>query len=259
MDFRRSDRSGRPVDRAEAERLLDAAAAPAAGDADPLARLLHAAAAPSRPAEMAGEEAALAAFRSARAAGPAADPPRRRRGITTGLVTWVAGIVTLAAAGVAFAAVTRDRPADPQPPAGPPASLPEPAAVPADGGDSGGPTTPAGGSATAVPTATPVGVPSPGATSGQPTPTGTPALPVGPSASASPGVPAGDPRFRGQCRAYLAKSARQREKILTTPAFVDLVAAAGGADRVEAYCQRLLDSGASASQSPTADPTGVDD
>ncbi|MEV0807675.1 hypothetical protein AB0I41_15075, partial [Micromonospora sp. NPDC050200] len=67
MDFRRSDGSERPADRAEAERLLDAARAggpPSAGD--PLARLLSAAAAPARPGELAGEEAALAAFRAAR-------------------------------------------------------------------------------------------------------------------------------------------------------------------------------------------------
>ncbi|TDB82397.1 hypothetical protein E1182_01990, partial [Micromonospora sp. KC721] len=123
MDFHRSDRS---LDRAEAERLLDAAATRTAGDAEPLTRLLSAATAPAHPGEVAGEEAALAAFRAARAAGPAATPPRRRRGLTTGLAAWVAGVAAVATAGVAFAAVTRDRPADPQPPAGPPASVPQP-------------------------------------------------------------------------------------------------------------------------------------
>ncbi|TDC37563.1 hypothetical protein [Micromonospora sp. KC213] len=62
--------------------------------------------------------------------------------------------------------------------------------------------------------------------------------------------------MRGRCRAYLAKSARQRERILATPAFAGLVAAAGGVHRVEAYCQRLLDGDESAPESPTAvDPT----
>lgn len=52
MNFRRSDGAERPADRAEAERLLDAARtadAPPAGD-DPLARLLSAA--PPRPARV---------------------------------------------------------------------------------------------------------------------------------------------------------------------------------------------------------------
>ncbi|MBW4701322.1 hypothetical protein [Micromonospora sp. RL09-050-HVF-A] len=44
----------------------------------------------------------------------------------------------------------------------------------------------------------------------------------------------------GQCRAYLAKSPEQREKALTKPGFAEVVAAAGGADRVEAYCRQLV-------------------
>ncbi|PWU57250.1 hypothetical protein DLJ47_03210, partial [Micromonospora sp. S4605] len=62
-------RSGRPADRTESDRLLDAAGPGAPAGTDPLARLLSAAAAPARPGELAGEEAALAAFRAARAAG----------------------------------------------------------------------------------------------------------------------------------------------------------------------------------------------
>ncbi|TDC70386.1 hypothetical protein E1193_29875 [Micromonospora sp. KC606] len=175
-------------------------------------------------------------------------------------MTWVAGVVTVATAGVAFAAATLDRPADPQPPDRPPASLPEPTTAPVEGGDTVEPGSPAGGSTTDAPTGTPAGHPFPGATSGRPATPGSPATSGSPSASASPGEPAGDPRFRGKCRAYLAKSARQREKILATPAFVDLVAAAGGSDRVEAYCRQLLDSPDSAPESPTAvDPTGADE
>ncbi|MEU8213562.1 hypothetical protein AB0B85_30675, partial [Micromonospora sp. NPDC049044] len=76
----------RRVDNAETERLLDAARADvhapsdqvgrvdtgsspvAVPAADPVAGLLAAAAGPARPGELAGEDAALAAFRAARAA-----------------------------------------------------------------------------------------------------------------------------------------------------------------------------------------------
>ncbi|MGW5672417.1 hypothetical protein ACWEVO_31520, partial [Micromonospora sp. NPDC003776] len=66
MTFRRSDG---PADRAESERLLDAARAgrpPAPGD-DPLTHLLAAAAGPTGPGELSGEERARAARNAARA------------------------------------------------------------------------------------------------------------------------------------------------------------------------------------------------
>ncbi|ACY97151.1 hypothetical protein [Thermomonospora curvata] len=63
----------RRIDHESAERMLKAASAcprsPAPESADPLVRLLQAAAAPGTEAELAGEEAAVAAFR-ARARGP---------------------------------------------------------------------------------------------------------------------------------------------------------------------------------------------
>ncbi|MEH0974713.1 hypothetical protein V6U77_26620, partial [Micromonospora sp. CPCC 205546] len=78
MFFRRI---ARPADRGASDRLLDAARADAPRTPDvvgsePLARLLSAAAAPARPGELAGEEAAVAAFRAARAARAAGAPPR---------------------------------------------------------------------------------------------------------------------------------------------------------------------------------------
>ncbi|SCF17297.1 hypothetical protein GA0074696_3151 [Micromonospora purpureochromogenes] len=236
MNFRRSDGVERPADRAEAERLLDAARSadmPPAGD-EPLARLLSAAAAPARPGELAGEEAALAAFRAARAAGasaPAPAPPsRRRRRVTTGVVAWVAGIAATATAGAAFAAVTLDRGDEPAPAPRPPTSVPG-----GSGSDPAAPSSSGGGPTTGAPGAGPSAAsPEPGAS----------------------GKPASEGRLAGQCRAYLAKPAAQREKALRSPTFADLVAAAGGAGKVEAYCRELLPEQApEADESPTAKPS----
>src|SRR5690606_29821124 len=90
-------------DRAYTERLLDAPSA-ARGSRDPLARLLAAAAAPPRPHELAGEEAAVEAFRRARhaPARPAASP-RRIRPLTAVAIA-CAGMVVTATAGIALAA-----------------------------------------------------------------------------------------------------------------------------------------------------------
>lgn len=121
MFFRRTER---PADPGASDRLLDAARADASRtpDAEPLARLLSAAAAPARPGELAGEEDALAAFRAARAAGPAAGtvPSPRRRRFTAGAMAWGAGIAVTATAGAAFAAVTLERADDPAPRPAPP-------------------------------------------------------------------------------------------------------------------------------------------
>jgi hypothetical protein len=45
--------------------------------------------------------------------------------------------------------------------------------------------------------------------------------------------------FGGLCNSYLAKDAQGRSKALETHPYADLVAAAGGADKVEAYCIAL--------------------
>ncbi|MGC5019107.1 hypothetical protein [Micromonospora sp. DT47] len=222
MNFRRSEGPDRPADRAESDRLLDAAHAgtPPAEGADPLTRLLSAASAPARPGELAGEQEALAAFRAVRVAGAAAPvaPARRRRGLTTGVVAWIGGIAATATAGAAFAAVTIDRPAEPPRP-----PVPAPGST---GGDQGGSSSPSGAGSSGGPTTTPGAVPSSAAT----TPGG-------------PGKPAGAGQLAGQCRAYLAKSEGQRRQALASPGFADLVAAAGGAGQVTAYCQRLLPEG----------------
>ncbi|MFG3298207.1 hypothetical protein [Micromonospora chersina] len=212
MSFRRSDR---PADRAESERLLDAAraGAPAEPGVDPLAHLLAAAAAPADPGELAGEEQALAAFRAARAA-PAPVPavaPRPRHRFRLGAA--LAGLAATATAGVAFAAVSLDRGTEPTPPPAPSTS----------GSTSTGAGTPTdSGSGSAGPAG---GVPSTAPTRG---------------ASGGPGRSPTAGQLAGLCRGYLAKSDQQRARALESPAFADLVTAAGGADRVEGYCLALV-------------------
>lgn len=58
-----------------------------------------------------------------------------------------------------------------------------------------------------------------------------------PTSEPSPTAPAA--AFSGLCHSYLAKDAEGRRKALETPAYADLVTAAGGADKVEAYCVQL--------------------
>ncbi|MCX4390756.1 hypothetical protein OG777_28065 [Micromonospora peucetia] len=235
MFFRRT---GWSADRAASDRLLDPARAdaqdtPYRGGPEPLARLLSAAAAPARPGELAGEEEALAAFRAARAAGPAVEPapsPRRRR--FTGAVAWGAGIVVTATAGAAFAAVTLDRADDPAPPPRP--ATPAPATTDPDRGGSTGAT--GGGH-----------------------PTGTPSHPSAATSGApAPGTAPGTPeqrttQLRGLCRAYLAKKPAQRQKALDTPAFAHLVTAAGGREQVDGFCGKLVPE-AAAKESPNKPP-----
>ncbi|MEW2146565.1 hypothetical protein AB0869_27505 [Micromonospora vinacea] len=231
----------RRADHAATERLLDSAharvdatpdltptdvdatsteahlSAPDVPPAEPVAALLAAAAGPVRPGELAGEEAALAAFRDARV-NPAPTVPQRprRRRVTTGAVAWIGAVAATATAGAAFAAVTRDRAPDPVVPA---PSRPSPSPYQSEHRS-------AGPGRTVAPGAPSPGAPSPGAPS-----------PVTATPSAST-APAG--QLHGLCRAWRAKKPDQREKALRTPAFQRLVTAAGGPAEVEAYCQRLV-------------------
>ncbi|SCL33239.1 hypothetical protein GA0070624_4691 [Micromonospora rhizosphaerae] len=223
MSFRRTDG---PADRAGSERLLDAARAGRrpSPDADPLVQLLAAAAAPANPGELSGEGQALAAFRAARAA-PAPVRAARRRRIGAGAVAWLAGLAATATAGAAFAAVSLDRPEEPAPPSAPTT----PGSSGADGSQS---QTPGGGTTGGGPRASP-------STAGAPS-----------TAGGGPGRPADTQQLTGLCRAYLAKPAGQRARALETPTFADLVVAAGGADRVDGFCRRLMPE-----QAPKASPS----
>ncbi|MEU1589852.1 hypothetical protein [Micromonospora sp. NPDC005710] len=230
----------RRADRADAERLLDSAharldatpdqarsaappqaearapeappGAPNVPPAEPVAALLAAAAGPVRPGELAGEEAALAGFRAARADPSPAVPQRpHRRRVTTGAVAWIGAVAATATAGAAFAAVTRDRAPDPVVPA-PSRPSPSPHHSETRSAATGRPVTP--------------GAPSPVAPS--------------PVTATPPVSPAPAEQLHGLCRAWRAKKPEQREKALRTPAFQRLVTAAGGPAEVEAYCQRLV-------------------
>ncbi|MFF0153016.1 hypothetical protein [Micromonospora sp. NPDC005203] len=239
----------RRVDHAETERLLDSARAdvdasadqarPATSSggeaassparvppADPVAGVLAAASGPARPGELAGEEAALAAFRAARAA-PAPSVPHRpgRRRLTTGALVWIGAVAATATAGAAFAAVNLDRTPEPVAPAPSRTSASPDRSAPTSGGS--GRSTPPGPPAT--------GQPSPSAPVSDRPPVPGPPSPGTPS---TPGAPAG--QLHGLCRAWQAKKPEQREQALRTPAFERLVAAAGGVAEVEAYCQRLV-------------------
>ncbi|MDG4839375.1 hypothetical protein O7631_22875 [Micromonospora sp. WMMD967] len=224
----------RRADHADTERLLDSAqpeggtrprsaAAPAATDvpsaqvpgSNPVARLLAAAAGPVRPGELAGEEAALAAFRAARAEPSPSVPHRaRRRRLTTGAAAWIGAVAVTATAGAAFAAVRQDWipvPVAPEPPRATPDS-------PRSNDN----------------TRSPAETPSRDTVSPRPPSPGTPSA-AAPSADSPPAGP-----LHGECRSWLSKKPDQREKALRTPGFERLVTAAGGAERVEEYCRRLV-------------------
>ncbi|GAA5003498.1 hypothetical protein [Kitasatospora paranensis] len=169
-----------------------------------------------------------------------ADAARRRAFTVKALV---AALAVTAVGGVAFAAGT----------GGLPRAL---------GGGTSAARTPAAVHATTAGTAGPGrrsgGAPSAG-TSGRPDATGRPSASAGtttPGAPASLG-PAALPELTGLCRAYLDREAPGRRRdLLTDLRFAPLVAAAGGVDRVDAYCTVLATvASPSASRSPGREPT----
>ncbi len=209
MSTRRNSR----IDRDTAEQLLRGAAMARPGAAADVARVLSAASAPPNARELAGEEAAVAAFRTARL-GPVAAPAGRSRlqaagrRLTTIQVAVVALATTSVLGGVAFAASTDTFPY--QRDERPPASV----------------------------------TPDPARPSSQPTPTGPDdrpsTTPPGAVPSDRPARTGPAPSLVGQCRAYEARPPGKRRKALENPAFGALVAAAGGPDRVATYCTAVL-------------------
>jgi hypothetical protein len=224
--------SGR-ITRREADLLLDGEPGPARGRHAGLSDLLAAAAAPGRPDELAGERAAVAGFmREWRPpTGPASDVPagsrstrgarsrRRRAGIVA-----AASATVLAVGGTAYAAST--------------GRLPDvvqrvvdgvftgdgtPSGSPTDTGRPGGPAGAGPNPAGQVPGSTP-GVTGPGG---------------------APGVSEG--RLNGLCRSWEANRGNPHSNAISAEDLRILAAAAGGEDRIEAFC--------AARQNPTADPT----
>ena len=210
----------RGIDAETAERLL-------AGDSvrsDPLADLLAAAAAPARSRELVREEAAVVAFRYARLR-PA--PARHARSAVRRRWAWLLSIkaaaitVAVAAAGVALAAGT--------------GVLPNPM-VDVDSPSVG-----------------------PGASTPQNGMSATDASFWG-TTTVSPGPPGlgSSSLLVGLCHAYVAQLAIKPDKLPDSHPFAALIAAAGGVEKVVAFCEGLLRTqpGVHPSGPPTEHPTG---
>ncbi|MET8542518.1 hypothetical protein ABZW03_17955 [Kitasatospora sp. NPDC004799] len=273
-----STNRSRRIDRDAAERLLGGAVgAPSAGqdasltgpDGGPgqLARVLAAAAAPATAEELAGEEAALTAFREASLApDPTVTPVRRRSMATAALArafsTKATAVVlgTTALCGVAVAAGTGNLPsALGGGPSAPEHRLAGPGAT----------TGPASGSTAAGAS---VGVAPFGAVvSGSASPSGTASAgpqAVVPSDPATPGTPSAEgrgvrsvvpPALLGLCSGFADRTAKGERpgRLAGEALYGPLVEAAGGADRVAEYCEAAVGEGDDDHQgttAPTHDP-----
>lgn len=199
------------IDPISAEHLIRDARSGSPADAEPLAGLLAAAAAPARDEELAGEEDAVAAFRKARLA--LAPQSRRRVMLKSVLVkaAVLASVAVVGGGGVALAASTGH--------------------LPGTGSPHEHATAPPTHGATAAPRATAREHAS------RPASTGThhqaASRDARPNASPSPDL-------RGLCTAFRAHAGDNPGKALESPAFKVLVERAGGKDKVAAYCTTLL-------------------
>ncbi|MFI5488349.1 MULTISPECIES: hypothetical protein [Micromonospora] len=204
------------MDQETVERLLDGPAGDPQDGPRPLVLLLTAVRAAPRDGELAGEGAAVHAYRRALAGAPLDLPasPRQRFTLTAfGVRALVAGVALAATGGVAFAAAN--------------GSLPNPLRAPAP--------------ASAPP-------------STLPPPSDSPGQPAGPSASPSgPGEHdvASTATLTSLCRAYL-EVADNPGRALDNPTFAPLLHAAGGKGRVDDYCERALVGSSGRSKSPGA-------
>ncbi len=222
----------RRIDRETANRLLD-------GDPDALSRAgrlaapLRAARGQAHRLELAGEQAALAAFRAAADLASERRPPRKSMlKIALAKLLTVKAAAVAAATGLGGVALAAGTGVLPNPLFGPPATPPATHAP-----------------ATHAP-ATPVP-----ATPAPATPGTTPSHPDGRSGPAdAAGSPS--PSLVGLCQAYTAGAATNAGQALKNPAFAELVDAAGGADNVEEYCAAATQDTPDAPGRPTVNPTG---
>ena len=216
------------IDDETVERLLTGALPPAQAPAGyaKVAQLLAAAAAAPTPEELAGQGAVLAELRAVARARPAAamaggraSPPRRRRRTGLAVVVVVGALVT---GGVAGAATGH---------------LPGPvrdAARSIMGADGGGtPSAPTQTGQPPAPDKRPAGA---GGGLGGARPGGT----TGPGPSSTGAGPAAGPALNGLCQAFAAGNGAQQGGRLDATAFAALATAAGGKDKVAAYCEDLL-------------------
>ncbi|MFC0548284.1 hypothetical protein [Kutzneria chonburiensis] len=193
----------RRPDRRTAEEMLDGA--PAAGG-HPLNALLAVAAAPARDSELAGEHAAVAAFRAARLTSAA--QPRRPllAKLFSAKLAAVVAVLAVAAGGVATAAVIGYLPG------------------------------PLGGNSHVAP---PSRTGDPGSSAVAPPPTSHPTTTEHEN-GAAPTSGSPSPSLTGLCNAFTAGAGSDHGKALDNPAFSALITAAGGRDKVDAYCADLL-------------------
>ena len=213
------------LDEDTVEQLLTGAYPPGqapAGYAE-VAQLLAAAAAAPTPGELAGQEAALAELRAVARARPAAttapvlaSPPRRRRRTGLAVVVVVGALVTGGAAGAATG------------------HLPGPVREAARTilGTGGGQAPPASTDAGQPPA--PVKRPA-GAGGGLPG-----SHPGGSTSRGPGGGPAASPNLEGLCQAFVSGNGAEEGGKLDAAAFEALARAAGGQERVPAYCQDLV-------------------
>jgi hypothetical protein len=195
------------MDRDIAARLVDGR------DAGPVAVVLRAAAAPAHAEELAGEDTAVAAFRSAGLAPVPGRPSVFRRTLTKALV--VKGVLALAIAGSTGVVLAASE-----------GALPVPWSDRQD-------EAPGHSTATVTPTTPKPGNPDPKAPAGD--------ADDGKRHAATP-----DPSVAGLCDAYTAGG----EKNLDNPAFGALADAAGGRDRIPEYCETVEASGPSVPADP---------
>ncbi|RLK22528.1 hypothetical protein DER29_0362 [Micromonospora sp. M71_S20] len=191
------------MDQETVERLLDGPVLDPQDGPQPVTSLLTAVRAPGRAGELAGEEAAVRAYRLARAGSPLGPPqPRRRPALAGfGVRAALAGAALALTGGVALAATG--------------GVLPHPLRGPA-------PTT-----------AAPVPAPT---TDSSTTTRHPPSAPTG----GADGRPEPDARVRELCRAYRADAGDRPGGSPDGAAFGDLIDAAGGPGEVAGYCERVL-------------------
>lgn len=227
-----------------AEHLLRRARAGRHGS-DPLTQLLAVAASPARPDELAGEEAAVMAFRTANLARP---PQSRRRSMLSTTLAKLAtakaavAVIAVSGGGIALAAGSGHLPgasgSNHHPTARPEISAPASHHPTRSGtpGTSGASAHAAGSNAAASHNSTPNGSPS--------------------------------PNLRGLCTAFTAGVGDNPGKALDNPAFTVLINTAGSKDQVASYCSTLLGaahgkpsthpgSGAPIHSAPATHPTGA--
>ncbi|QUQ65833.1 hypothetical protein [Kutzneria sp. CA-103260] len=219
----------RRLDRRTCEQMLGGA--PVAGG-DPLTDLLAAAAAPARDGELAGEQAAVAAFRAARL-GTAHQPQRPSMVKTllakllTARIAAAVAAVAVAVGGIATAAAT------------------------------GYLRSPLGGNSTVAPAHSSAPATSAESSSASESPGVGDSDDHGTSSPRSPESPS--PSVTGLCQAYAAGAGSEHGKALDSPPFSALITAAGGKDDVDAYCAKLLASHGHAGVTVTAVPPASTD